>query len=504
MEHGPTRQWSCSTLLRGASFLAEQRDSNQKMSYDDIVGVAKERLRRLKQMNAPKPVQQPAPDGSTPSPPPRSTPSPPNSAKSAGTSKTAKEAAAAIPEESPAGSSVDKGLGEKADPATPEPAAKTKKASTAEDKSTASMTSALRRICSPKPASGKLEVSMEIYRQWKAGGSQRKCLLDTLKCNGDKEAFKKHVEHLQKKTRRNDVHVDKGFYTKEKMKSELQWSPERIKAAVAFCSDPRRAKTHVRRDKYQPTIKEYWIDIKTTGSYDDDNEESVIDRTYGEGQATSFDLGLPTQDPVAAAGEIKMQPEQDTDQEVEDDGESEGSSKVVPMPGKLDVQKEHALEAIENVGTVMANLLKVQTRMETARDKLKELKCKESQESMSKLEKFRTNLMKYHDELADLKSFFDGHLEDESFDEKKTKELRNVIQKIEVESSRALMEDTKLKKTLLKPQRSTRNPTPKAKGKAKAKAKASTKRPVGESADDAEVAKPSKPPKKARRRSQQS
>ena len=99
-----------------------------------------------------------------------------------------------------------------------------------------------------------------------------------------------------------------------------------------------------RRDKYQPTIKEYWIDIKTTGSYDDDNEESLIDRTFGEGQATSFDLGLPTQDPVAAAGEIKMQPEQDTDQEVEDDGESEGSSKVVPLPGKLDVQKEHALE----------------------------------------------------------------------------------------------------------------------------------------------------------------
>ncbi len=100
-----------------------------------------------------------------------------------------------------------------------------------------------------------------------------------------------------------------------------------------------------RRDKYQPTIKEYWIDIKTTGSYDDDNEESITDRTFGEGQATSFDLGLATEDPVAAAGEIKMQPEQDTDHEVEEDGESEGSSKVnATIPGKLDVQKEYALE----------------------------------------------------------------------------------------------------------------------------------------------------------------
>ncbi len=43
-------------------------------------------------------------------------------------------------------------------------------------------------------------------------------------------------------------------------------------------------------------------------------------------------------------------------------------------------QKLHDFQAIENVGTVMVNLLKVQTRLETARDKLKELTCKESQE----------------------------------------------------------------------------------------------------------------------------
>ncbi|CAK9038870.1 Uncharacterized protein SCF082_LOCUS22806 [Durusdinium trenchii] len=67
------------------------------------------------------------------------------------------------------------------------------------------------------------------------------------------------------------------------MKTELKWSPERIKAAVAYCTHPSRVKTHVRRDKYQPTIKEYWVDVATTGSFEEEHEESLTDRTTGEG-----------------------------------------------------------------------------------------------------------------------------------------------------------------------------------------------------------------------------
>ena len=59
-----------------------------------------------------------------------------------------------------------------------------------ETKKMYAMSAALRRICAPKSASGRLEVSPEIYRQWKSGGSQRKALLNTLiKCNGDKDCF---------------------------------------------------------------------------------------------------------------------------------------------------------------------------------------------------------------------------------------------------------------------------------------------------------------------------
>ena len=57
-----------------------------------------------------------------------------------------------------------------------------------EEKKARAMDAALRRVCTPKPSSGKLEVSAEVYRQWKAGGAQRKCLLNLfIKANGDKD-----------------------------------------------------------------------------------------------------------------------------------------------------------------------------------------------------------------------------------------------------------------------------------------------------------------------------
>ena len=52
------------------------------------------------------------------------------------------------------------------------------------------MSAALRRLCTPKPTSGKLEVNQEVYKQWKQGGTQRKSLLDIfIKANGDKDMF---------------------------------------------------------------------------------------------------------------------------------------------------------------------------------------------------------------------------------------------------------------------------------------------------------------------------
>ena len=57
-----------------------------------------------------------------------------------------------------------------------------------ETKTTAALAAVLRRVCTPKAASGKLEVSKEVYLQWKKGGDDRKQLLQVLvQCGGDKD-----------------------------------------------------------------------------------------------------------------------------------------------------------------------------------------------------------------------------------------------------------------------------------------------------------------------------
>ena len=161
-----------------------------------------------------------------------------------------------------------------------------------------------------------------------------------------------------------------------------------------------------RRDKYQPKIKEYWVDVATTGSYTNENEESFTERTTGEGAADSFELGLaPAESTARDAGD---EPEEVTDMELDDDGEDNASSRSkIRVPGKQDLEEEHTLEAgifwnpgtwsqkhvkcplflycireaIENVSTVMANMLRVQSKMETARDKLAALGTKECLEN---------------------------------------------------------------------------------------------------------------------------
>eukprot|EP00435_Cladocopium_sp_Y103_P062518 s99_g24.t1 len=114
-----------------------------------------------------------------------------------------------------------------------------------ETKKMYAMSATLRRLCCPKPSSGKLEVSQEVYKQWKAGGDQRKALLK---------------------------------------------------------------------------VKEYWVDVETTGSFEAEEAEELNDHTVGEGDAgDSFTLGLPaSQVLVDRQGD---EPEDVTDLDVsEDDG----------------------------------------------------------------------------------------------------------------------------------------------------------------------------------------
>ena len=110
----------------------------------------------------------------------------------------------------------------------------------------------LRRFCMPKPKSGRLDVSPDVHQQFLKGGSSRNQLLQVLyKAGGDKDAcrgrymnfrmnprlqpslsilsclqdkFLKTVEHIKHSSRKNKLHVEAGWYTKERMAKDLGWS----------------------------------------------------------------------------------------------------------------------------------------------------------------------------------------------------------------------------------------------------------------------------------------
>ena len=93
-----------------------------------------------------------------------------------------------------------------------------------------------------------------------------------------------------------------------------------------------------RQDKYQHHIKEYWVDTETSGSLENENEESLIDRTSTQGEAASINLGLP-----ASIGlQDQVQPE---DSDLELSGTEAGSIRSRHVPNPKDVEKEHLYEA---------------------------------------------------------------------------------------------------------------------------------------------------------------
>ncbi|CAL1132409.1 unnamed protein product [Cladocopium goreaui] len=259
---------------------------------------------------------------------------------------------------------------------------------------------------------------------------QRKVLLQVLvRAKGDKAVFKKEVEHLSKKSRKNTLKVEKGFYTKENMRKVLGWNAKRIKDAVRYCTVKSRVKTHVRRDKYERDLKEYWVDTATTGTFENEHEESLVDRTSTEGIASSFDLGLP-----AAPDGIE---DQGDESEAESTSGNEAPSVRSKVPKPDDLENEPVFEAVENIKTVVDNLLRVQSRLDTLREKLTALNTSESQQCLPKVDAYRSKLEKRHDELADLKSYFDGHMKasdgEEPFEKAKVSQLQTLLRSIEVE-----------------------------------------------------------------------
>ena len=74
------------------------------------------------------------------------------------------------------------------------------------------------------------------------------------------------------------------------------------------------------------------MDVTTTGSFEDEAREEIHDKTYGEGEASSMDLGLP--DHVATARSPGEEPAEETDQELSDEDHGDGGSSRAKPPIK--------------------------------------------------------------------------------------------------------------------------------------------------------------------------
>ncbi|CAE7409072.1 unnamed protein product, partial [Symbiodinium microadriaticum] len=243
--------------------------------------------------------------------------------------------------------------------------AKEKKARTDEEKRAASLDAGLRRVCTPKKSSGKLDVAPEVYQQWKRGGADRKLLLEQFVLAGaNKDAFIKRIEHIRTKTRTSKLTVESGWYTKENMKKVLGW-----------------------RDKYQRKLKEFWVDTSTRGTFEKSHAEALREALTVEGTPEDVVIGGVNPGP----GDDSEHDSTDDDDDSEDDADSGAGKSRKAGRGKgsgankqQEVEEEKALEAVENVGTVMANILRTQGRMEDTSAKLQALKSEDATKFLSK------------------------------------------------------------------------------------------------------------------------
>ncbi|OLP79425.1 hypothetical protein AK812_SmicGene40282 [Symbiodinium microadriaticum] len=268
------------------------------------------------------------------------------------------------------------------------------------------------------------------------------------------DVAEKWMEIVIRNIKEGKVVIDSGFYSEAAMKAELKFDKDRIKAIKEYCTASRsRRRALTRRDKYQRHIVEYWIDVKTSGSLSKASREEFSQYV----EIIDDNLQLPP--PQLGNEALPCYDEEDDDDDDdgdEDDGadrRDDKSSNATPAGkrkrrGKTPSPKsklmakrkrekeeevEHALEDIEKIPQVLTELLRVRIKIDTTLDKLKK--------TGEKLHGQAEELMKLHDELAELKA-------------------ENGKGTPSEKTSRITMEEKKLRRTVLRPA-----------GKAKAKSK---------------------------------
>ena len=102
-----------------------------------------------------------------------------------------------------------------------------------------------------------------------------------------------------------------------------------------------------RRYKYNRKVWEYWVDVKTFGTFKATEKEEIKDSTSVEGMAENFVLGLEAGHPEDPNGELSGDEDDDEDgsESSGEGGSSKGKSKGPKKASKAEVQEERAFEA---------------------------------------------------------------------------------------------------------------------------------------------------------------
>ncbi|CAE6949221.1 unnamed protein product [Symbiodinium sp. CCMP2456] len=333
----------------------------------------------------------------------------------------------------------------------------------------------------PTARSRSVSATPEIVSRWDAGGDVKNDLIRTMmKCEGNKDVWKRTVEIQIRRSKSNDLTI-----------------VQRIKKVVKYCMNPKRIKTHTRRDKYEKDKVEYWVEEETKGSYkisqmevwNDKREMEISGDMDLDGEATPGDADDDSDDDddenddasLGSSGSSgsstkgkkrkrsgrsrkKKQTKKDKKQGKAKKARKEKKHRVsspsskAGTPNKSEALEEEARsEAIENAGTLMQQLLRVQTKIEACAGKLEAIPgdkaksifgCTESCMVLSRdtINGYAAKLSGYHDELAEMKASYAGSKK--SICQKSVTKLHEIV--VEAECARFAMEETKLKRTLLK------------------------------------------------------
>ena len=92
---------------------------------------------------------------------------------------------------------------------------------------------------------------------------------------------------------------------------------------------------------------EYWVDVKTFGTFKATEREEITDSTSVEGRADGFILGLEAGQPADPHADVSGDETDDEDgsESSGEGGSSKGKGKDPRRVSKADVQEERAFEA---------------------------------------------------------------------------------------------------------------------------------------------------------------